>query len=481
MANFGKSTTFAAIGPRGSLPIASYIANEPIRDERTSKSGRNGRICGGTLNIGNVGINKEKQLMQCALRALLAVFLAFAVSALPAGESRVATFSCDVTPPLGAPMFCGDALRTIEEPLQAKGIVIESGGQRYVLCAIDWCLLSNGSYQTIREKIAAAAQTEPSRVAVQTVHQHTAPMVDMDAQKLLVEIGDPTPHMAPKALETIEQRLVAAVQQSLDHFEPFDHVGVGQAPVDRVASTRRFIDTAGHIHGRSSSCKDPAVTALPEGIIDPYLKTITLARGQKPLVRLHYYATHPQSRYGDGRATSDFAGIARERLQQKEGVFQVYFNGCGGDVAAGKYNDGSDKCRKELTERLQAGMEASVAATKLSSLGAIQWRSYPLVLPRRSDAGFTMNDCLARMKDPKSNPVAKLYLGAMRAASLRRADQPIELTSPANRRRAYPASARRAADRVPVVRPEAQTDRVCRRGRLRRRRDRIPVSRARVC
>ena len=39
-------------------PIASYIANEPIRGERTSKSGRNGRICGGTLFIDNVGINK---------------------------------------------------------------------------------------------------------------------------------------------------------------------------------------------------------------------------------------------------------------------------------------------------------------------------------------------------------------------------------------------------------------------------------------
>ena len=37
--------------------IASYIASERIRGERASKSGRNGRICGGTLNIGDVGIN----------------------------------------------------------------------------------------------------------------------------------------------------------------------------------------------------------------------------------------------------------------------------------------------------------------------------------------------------------------------------------------------------------------------------------------
>jgi hypothetical protein len=40
-------------------PIASYIASEPIRGGRTNKSGRNGRICGGTLFIDNVGINKS--------------------------------------------------------------------------------------------------------------------------------------------------------------------------------------------------------------------------------------------------------------------------------------------------------------------------------------------------------------------------------------------------------------------------------------
>ena len=44
------------------------------------------------------------------------------------GTMRVATFRCDITPPLGQPMFCADPLRTVEQPLLAKGIVIEAGG-----------------------------------------------------------------------------------------------------------------------------------------------------------------------------------------------------------------------------------------------------------------------------------------------------------------------------------------------------------------
>ena len=41
---------------------------------------------------------------------------------------------------------------------------------------------------------------------------------------------------------------------------------------------------------------------------------IRLARAGKPLVRLHYYASHPQTKYGDGRASSDMVGDAREAL-----------------------------------------------------------------------------------------------------------------------------------------------------------------------
>ncbi len=361
--------------------------------------------------------------------ASLAMCWAPSLSEEPAQGLRLATFSCDVTPPLGQPMFKGDALGTVEQPLLAKGVVIESAGQRYVLCAVDWCVLCNGSYDSFRASVASAAGTIPAQVAVQTVHQHTAPIVDLDAQRLLAEAGVPHLHLGPEAVIEIEQRLAAAVRQSLGKLQPFDRIGIGQAKVNCVAATRRPVDASGKIAVRYSSCTDPAITSLPEGKIDPYLKTITLAHGEKPLVRLHYYATHPQSRYGDGRATSDFPGIAREKLQRKEGVFQVYFTGCSGNVTVGKYNDGSDKSRKELVERLLAGMEASIAATRLAPATPIRWQVCPTVLPRRTGAGFTLADCLALIKDAKSSPSARAYGVAMRAVSLCRGNQPIELTS----------------------------------------------------
>ena len=303
---------------------------------------------------------------------------------------RVATFRCDATPPLGEPMISCDALKTIESPLLAKGVVLEADGRRYVLCAMDWCELCNGAYDSMRSRIAEAAGAEVSHVALQTVHQHTAPVVDTSAHKLLAELGMARGvHLDPKAFDEIEQRLAKAIKGSLGKLEPFDQIGTSQAKVDRVASSRRPRDASGKVRPRMSACQDPAVIALPEGTIDPYLKTITFARSGKPLVRLHYYATHPQSSYGGGRGSSDIVGDAREAMEQKEGVFQVYFTGCAGDVALGKYNDGSPKARKELAARLLAGIEASVAATKLKPACPIQWRTYPLTLPPRDDRGFT--------------------------------------------------------------------------------------------
>ena len=118
-----------------------------------------------------------------------------------------------------------------------------------------------------------------------------------------------------------------------------------------MASSRRLLQKDGSITASMSSTRDAALQALPEGRIDPWLKTVTLLDGKQAVVQLHYYASHPQSFYGDRRLTYDVPGIVRERLQKETGVFQVYFTGCGGDVAFGKYNDGTPAARDRLSCR----------------------------------------------------------------------------------------------------------------------------------
>lgn len=358
---------------------------------------------------------------------LLAVVAAGAATAAAGEPLRIGTFRCDVTPPVGQPLFSGDPVEKVETPLLAKGVVIESGGRRHVLCAIDWCLISNATHATLRRRIAEEVGAAAADVAVQVLHQHSAPMVDLEAQRILAQHGDATTHVDPEWYAAVEGRIAAAAREALAKLRPFDRVGVGQGRVDRVASSRRVTDGRGGVIVRMSR-PEPALHDLPEGTIDPYVKTVTFAAGDEPLVRLHYYATHPQVRYGDGVATSDFVGLAREKLEADEGVFQVYFTGCGGDITVGKYNDGSDAARRAFAERLRAGIDAAIAATAFEPVAAIRWHVRQVVLPRRDDAAFTEQACLAMLRDPRATPAHRVYRAAMRLVSLRRAAEPFVLT-----------------------------------------------------
>ena len=69
--------------------------------------------------------------MRCLRSAVSVAFLCLSSVATVSAEGsdglRVATFCCDITPPLGQPMFSGDVIRAVEQPLLAKGIVLEDG------------------------------------------------------------------------------------------------------------------------------------------------------------------------------------------------------------------------------------------------------------------------------------------------------------------------------------------------------------------
>ncbi len=371
----------------------------------------------------------RRLLLRALFTAVVTLLLSMGICrSAAAAELQLAVFHCDLTPPIGGhPLIWLTPVEEVETPLLAKGVVLQEGGNRYVLCAVDWCGLCNSSYELFRGKMAAAAKTPREHVALHCVHQHTAPYTDGDAQRLLDHWTNPPKYVDFIFLEQASDRLAAAVAESLGHFEPFNQVGIGQARVERVASSRRIVTEDGRLIGRMSSCKDPAIRALPEGRIDPMLKTITLARDGKPLVRLHYYATHPQSFYGDPRSCYDVPGFAREQLQQEEGVFQVYFTGCAGDVAMGKYNDGSRQARSELTERLHRAMRTAADATQFHPARHIDWHSLALCLPARDDPPDWLDQRRKELANPKLNPILRVR-AATRAAYALRADEPLILS-----------------------------------------------------
>ena len=109
---------------------------------------------------------------------------------------------------------------------------------------------------------------------------------------------------------------------------------------------------------RWTKTRDPEVQAAPEGLIDPMMKSIGFWNGDAKIAHLHYYAVHPTSYDGTGEVTSEFVGLARkQRIAEDGDVPHIYFTGCGGNITAGKYNDGDPANRPVLARRLYEAMQ----------------------------------------------------------------------------------------------------------------------------
>jgi hypothetical protein len=177
------------------------------------------------------------------------------------------------------------------------------------------------------------------------------------------------------------------------------HLGLGQARVEGVASNRRYVRPDGRVaFDRTSATRDPAVRDRPEGTVDPWLKTLSFWDGDRPVLALSGYATHPMSYYGKGGVSSDFVGLARKRRQAEDPkVAQVYVSGCSGNVTAGKYNDGSADNRSVLADRVFRAMTAAWGATQRQPLQTVDFRTASLRLEPRTEAGFTVEDLSRRL------------------------------------------------------------------------------------
>jgi hypothetical protein len=318
---------------------------------------------------------------------LLALFVATQTPVRGQGPLRVGVFAVDASPPIGSPMAY-DRTTEVLQPLSCRGVVFTGAGAPVVLCAVDWIGIGNDGQAEFRAALADAAGTDAHRVVVHTLHQHDAPQCDFSADRLLASYGINREVFDAEFARAVIARAVAAVRAAVAEARPVTHLGLGQAEVEKVASNRRILGPDGKVkYVRYTSCADPKIRDMPVGTIDPVLKMISLWNHETPLVALSYYATHPQSYYRTGKANPDFPGIARDDRQRATGVPHVHFDGAGGNIGAGKWNDGSHANRRILADRVAAGMARAWEATKRMPITAADfgWESIPVALPPAQD------------------------------------------------------------------------------------------------
>ena len=364
---------------------------------------------------------------------------ATACSASAASPLKLATFTAEVTPPLGHPLMGGgiEPAKEVVDPLFIRGLVLSGRGEPVVLASIEWCEIRNDAFERWRAALSEAAGTTPQRVVLSSVHVHDAPIADLAAQRLLEERGAAGAICDLEFHERAVERAAQAAGDCLASARPVTHFGVGQAKVDRVASNRRYVGPDGKpAFNRMSRTVDAVMRERPEGTVDPWLKMISFFDGDRPLAALSTYATHPMSYYGKGGVSADFVGLARHRRQMDDpAVFQIYASGCSGNVTAGKYNDGDPANRPLLADRIYEAMRAASEATQKYPLEKFDIRGVELDLKPRSGPGFSIDELEERLKtDPQPFGQCLAALGLSwrrRADSGRKIDVPVLDLGPA--------------------------------------------------
>jgi hypothetical protein len=317
---------------------------------------------------------------------------------------KVSTFDIDATPPVGYKMAYNPVVMTGDMGLRAKGIVLTGAGQPIVLVAFDWIGIANESQDEFKRAIAGAAGTIPQRVAVHCLHQHDAPRGDIQSDFVI----------------TVLHRLEMAISKSLEQSQPVTHIGLGTARVEKVASNRRILGQDGKVRvTRWTASPDPAIRAEPEGLIDPVLSEVSFWNGEKPVAVLSFYATHPQSYYQTGIPNPDFPGIARfQRQLAVPDALHIHFTGAGGNVGAGKYNDGSHEMRGILAARVADGMKRAWESTKKIPVTAssVKWNTEPVAMMPDSvkNASIRSSSFFLRYKAGKKIDIGCLTLGNAR-------------------------------------------------------------------
>lgn len=345
---------------------------------------------------------------------------------------KIASFRFDVTPPLNHSL-CGGWIppaSRVDDLLEAIGIVILSDERPIVICTVDWTGLCNAAHLQWRKTLADAVGTTVDRVAVQCVHQHDAPFVCLETDRIVRAQGDLPSNIDPEFFQKCLKRAGSAVRESLKAPRQLTHIAASQSKVEQVASNRRILNDAGKIlKNRSVASSSDDVRDLPVGVIDPWLKTVAFYDGRDKVAACYYYAVHPISFCcQEGHVTSEFVGHARRLKEQHDApdCTHLYFTGCAGNINTGKYNNSShQENRQVLTQRLFDAMEQASEMLRPEPIKDMRWATADFLPPVHKSFSA---DLIEKQINDRSRRVVHRNRPAFTLAWIRRCAQKIPIT-----------------------------------------------------
>lgn len=212
-----------------------------------------------------------------------------------------------ITPPIPCGMG-GYAARSgpaegVHDPLFARALVLEAGGERLGIITCDILHLERPVVEAARERAAALTGIPPERVMLLASHTHSGPSP-----------GDWSTHPSPPEYRAwLPLQLAGCLLQATRQMAEVE-VAWAEAPVEGLGKNRTDPD-------------------LP---FDPMLRLLALLAGGRPRAVLLNYGCHPTVMGPENRLISaDWPGAAVAALRRALGddVWVGFAQGCAGDVS----------------------------------------------------------------------------------------------------------------------------------------------------
>ena len=253
---------------------------------------------------------------------------------------KIAFDSIDVTPECNGLI----GFTAPEQPLAARDslfarlFLLQDDEKSSLIISLDYGGLYCSAHDQWRKELAQAVNIPENRVILHCLHQHDAPFVNMEAAKYLCIQPD------WQWFDIVKNNVKKCALALFDKLLPVKEIGWSECRVYGYASNRRVPMKDGRIEVRYSRCSDSEIRNQPVGIIDPMLRTLAFfGEDDSLLAAWSFYATHPQVANEGKRFSADAPGEAMLLMAKRyPGVMNSLFNGCFGNLTAGKYTSATD-------------------------------------------------------------------------------------------------------------------------------------------
>jgi hypothetical protein len=238
--------------------------------------------------------------------------------------------------------------QSVLDPLYAKALVLEAGGQRVCIVALDLVIIAADWVDRIRTTAASRYGLDPAAIVVHAVQTHSAPslghfMLDPDfplelpPEREYMRGGDPSYY------RFAAERSVEAIGRALAALRPVQ-MGWARAVRHDLAFNRRGINRRGEAvmpwpSGRRQQPLGPTELLYTEGPADPEVGIVGLREDDLSLASLLlFYTCHPVNvfshRHTYHAVSADWPGAWSAGMQQACGsaCVPLVLNGACGNV-----------------------------------------------------------------------------------------------------------------------------------------------------